>query len=476
MKKYLILTLLMLVFILCVSQMAYSKGDELPPMDIVIAVDNSGSMVKGDPEFMSKNLLSKFLEGLSGDDRVSFVIFDESLRLAMPLTPVAEKGTGRKVSEAIGKVDYRGQYTDLPAAIEKAICELRDNGRKNVEKLIILLSDGIIDTGDRTRDTQKRHWLRENLSLESKKAGVRIFGIAFTDQADTELVQALGQKTHGGYYQALKADDVQKTLSHINENILKPRSAITMETATEKGLPVGLLLTLAVVSTAVLGIFAARILAGRSTAPQESVPGAYLLDINGITDKGIYRMNKPSVTIGRSNADGIDVCISMDTISAKHAQIEYRDHSFYLTDLGSMNGTYLNEGKNRITDEVRLKDGDVIIFDQHEFKFMAPGYEDKWVVTRPVQSRGETVLSVPVPPEQPPIEEEREDSPTTDYRNESEEYVELKPLVCPEHPGSKATETCAVCQRTLCTDCIVEKDGKRLCKRCMGMQFVFQPR
>ncbi len=476
MKKYLILTLLVLVFILCVSQMAYSKGDELPPMDIVIAVDNSGSMVKGDPEFMSKNLLSKFLEGLSGDDRVSFVIFDESLRLAMPLTPIAEKGTGRKVSEAIGKVDYRGQYTDLPAAIEKAICELRDNGRKNVEKLIILLSDGIIDTGDRTRDTQKRHWLRENLSLESKKAGVRIFGIAFTDQADTELVQALGQKTHGGYYQALKADDVQKTLSHINENILKPRSAITMETATEKGLPVGLLLTLAVVSTAVLGIFAARILAGRSTAPQESVPGAYLLDINGITDKGIYRMNKPSVTIGRSNADDIDVCISMDTISAKHAQIEYRDHSFYLTDLGSMNGTYLSEGKNRITDEVRLKDGDVIIFDQHKFKFMAPGYEDKWVVTRPVQSRGETVLSVPVPSEQPPIEEEREDSPTTDYRNENEEDIELKPLMCPEHPGSKATETCAVCQRALCTDCIVEKDGKRLCKRCMEMQFVFQPR
>jgi len=485
MKKYLILTLLMLVFILCVSQVAYPKGDKLPPMDIVIVVDNSGSMVKGDPEFMSRNLVSSLLEGLSKDARISFVIFDESLRLAMPLTPIAEKETGKKVSDAVGKVDYKGQYTDIPAAIEKAICELRDNGRKKAEKLIILLSDGIIDTGDRARDTQKRHWLKDDLSLESKKAGIRIFGIAFTDRADTELVQALGQKTHGGYYQALKADDIQKALSHINETILKPKSEVAMGTATEKGFPMGLLLILGIVGIAILGIFAARSLVVQSTTPKESIPGAYLLDIEGITDKGIYRISKPSVTIGRSDADDIDMSIGIDTISAKHARIEYRDHSFYLGDLGSTNGTYLNEGKDRITDQVRIKNGDIIVFDHHKFKFMVPG-QDKWVAAKPIQPGGETVLSVPEPPEQPSptaekeeeavAEEERDDSPTTDYRHEDQSIEDIgpKPLMCPEHPGFEATEICPVCQRTLCSHCIVEKDGERLCKRCMGMQFTFE--
>ncbi len=455
------------------AQGAYSKKDKLPPLDIVIAVDNSGSMIKGDPEFMSRNLVSKFLEGLSGDDRVSLVIFDESFHLAMPLTPVAEKETGRKVSEAVSKVDYKGQYTNIPAAIERAICELRDNGRKKAEKLIILLSDGIIDTGDRARDLQKRHWLKDDLSLESKKSGIRIFGIAFTDQADAELVQTLGQKTRGGYCRVLAAGNIQETLSRINEIILKPKSETAMEAAIERGLPVELLLILAVVGIAILGIFAARILVVRSAAPQESIPGAYLLDTNGITDKGIYRIDKPSVTIGRSNANGIDISIGMHTISARHAQIEYRDHSFYLTDLGSKNGTYLNEGKDRVTDEVRLKDGDVIIFDQHKFKFMVPGYEDKRVVSKPIQPNGETILSVPEP-----SEEEREDSPTADYRNEEEgkEDAELKTLMCPEHPSFEATETCHICQRTLCTHCIVEKDGKRLCKRCMEMQFAFERR
>ena len=136
-----------------------------------------------------------------------------------------------------------------------------------------------------------------------------------------------------------------------------------------------------------------------------------------------------------------------------------------------MNGTYLNEGKERITDEVRLKNGDVITFDQHKFKFMLPGQENKWVVPKPVQSSGKTVLSVPEPPE-----EEPEDSPTTDYRNEEEEAIELKPLMCPEHPNVEATETCPICERTLCIHCLVEKDGQRLCKRCMEMQFAFEPR
>lgn len=478
MKKYLILTLMMLAFIHCVSQGAYSRKDKLPPLDIVIAVDNSGSMVKGDPEFMSRSLVSKFLEGLPGDARISFVIFDESLRLAMPLTSVAEKGAGKRISEAMSKVDYKGQYTDIPAAIERSICELRDNGRKNAEKLIILMSDGIIDTGDRARDVQKRHWLKDDLSLECRKAGVRIFGIAFTDGVDTELVQTLGQKTHGGYYRVLKAGNIQETLSRINEAILKPKSETAMVAATEKSFPMGLLLILAIVGIAVLGIFAARILLVQSTASQESVPGAYLLDINAITDTGIYRINKRSVTIGRSNADGIDMSIGIDTISAKHAQIEYRDHSFYLTDLGSVNGTYLNEVKGRITDEVRLKNGDVITFDQHKFKFILSGHEDKWVVAKPIQSSGETVLSVPEPPEQPSPEEELEDSSPTDYRHgdEDKEVVELKPLMCPEHPGFEATETCPVCERTLCTHCIVEKDEERLCKRCMEMQFTFERR
>lgn len=478
MKKYLILTLLTLAFILFMSQGAYSKKDKLPPLDMVFVVDNSGSMVKGDPEFMSRSLVSKFLEGLSGDARVSFAIFDENLRLAMPLTPVAEKGAAKKISDAMSKIDYRGQYTNIPAAIERAICELRDNGRKKAEKLIILLSDGIIDTGDRARDVQKRHWLRDDLSLESKKAGVRIFGIAFTDGVDTELVQTLGQKTHGGYYRLLKVQDIQKTLSRINETILKPKSETAMGAATGKGFPVKLLVILAVVGIAILGIFAARILVAQSTTSQESIPGAYLLDINGITDKGIYRISKRSVIIGRSDADGIDISISIDTISSKHAKIEYKDNSFYLTDLGSKNGTYLNEGKDRIADELPLKNGDVITFDQHKFKFMLLGQENKWVVSKPIQPGGETVLSVPEPPEQPSPEEELEDSPTTDYRNEEEgkEDVELKPLMCPEHPNFEATETCHVCERTLCIHCIVEKDGERLCKRCKEMQFAFEPR
>jgi pSer/pThr/pTyr-binding forkhead associated (FHA) protein len=104
-----------------------------------------------------------------------------------------------------------------------------------------------------------------------------------------------------------------------------------------------------------------------------AIPEAYLVDVSEATDEKMYQIKRNVITIGRVKADDIDVWINKNTVSAAHAQIEYRDHSFYLTDLGSRNGTYLNEGRERITSEVRLKNDDIIYFDQYRFRFVMRG-------------------------------------------------------------------------------------------------------
>jgi pSer/pThr/pTyr-binding forkhead associated (FHA) protein len=42
---------------------------------------------------------------------------------------------------------------------------------------------------------------------------------------------------------------------------------------------------------------------------------------------------------------GNDIVISDPYVSGKHGQIEITDQGVYLTDLGSSNGTYVNEAK-----------------------------------------------------------------------------------------------------------------------------------
>ena len=92
-----------------------------------------------------------------------------------------------------------------------------------------------------------------------------------------------------------------------------------------------------------------------------------------VTDKKMHRIDKSAVRIGRT--DEADITIGKSTISARHAQIAYKDNAFYLMDLGSRNGTYLGKTKQRITSEVQLKNDDFIYFEQYKFTFLIRGEE-----------------------------------------------------------------------------------------------------
>ncbi len=73
--------------------------------------------------------------------------------------------------------------------------------------------------------------------------------------------------------------------------------------------------------------------------------------IDGSDAGNVFRINKPHVTIGRSNADFV---INDTEASRQHAAIEVRDTTYLLSDLGSTNGT-LVDGK-KIGGQVELQD------------------------------------------------------------------------------------------------------------------------
>lgn len=73
--------------------------------------------------------------------------------------------------------------------------------------------------------------------------------------------------------------------------------------------------------------------------------------IDGSDAGNVFRINKPRVTIGRSNADFV---INDTEASRQHAAIEVRDTTYLLSDLSSTNGTMV-DGK-KITEPVELQD------------------------------------------------------------------------------------------------------------------------
>jgi serine phosphatase RsbU (regulator of sigma subunit) len=85
-----------------------------------------------------------------------------------------------------------------------------------------------------------------------------------------------------------------------------------------------------------------------------------------ITTGQQYPLRGPSLTLGR-HAD-CDIPIKNPQVSGRHAMILCAGDAYYLMDLGSSNGTYVNG--EQITESTQLRAGDVIDLSGPSFKFV----------------------------------------------------------------------------------------------------------
>lgn len=391
-------------------------------LDIVLVLDNSGSMKANDPKFLTREVVTNFMVGFGEKSRLAMIIFGREARLVEPLTDVSGLVARANFLKNLEQVNYKGLFSDSPAAVERAVYELKLNGRINARKVIILLTDGIVDTGDKAQDLEKTKWLKEDLAQECSNAGIRIFGVAFTDKADFSLIQTLAFKTGAEYFRAYAAEDIQKIFNKISQLINKLPSAAAAGAATSIPVPspavsvsperlaakshvpplatapvaapqkipaqikkmgsillillIGIFVLLAAIfvimalnrkNKTLLGAVAGHARWGRQ---EFSMPRAELIDVKNVTDQKTVELSKPLIRIGRDTSN--DVTIPTDTVSSLHATIEYRNGFFYLEDQRSKNKTYLNGDEIPPYSPMKLKSGDVITINVHKFIFILP--------------------------------------------------------------------------------------------------------
>jgi diguanylate cyclase (GGDEF)-like protein len=81
-----------------------------------------------------------------------------------------------------------------------------------------------------------------------------------------------------------------------------------------------------------------------------------------------YNLESPSITLGRSNK--CDIQIDQESVSRAHSKIANASRSVRIRDLGSTNGTYVND---ELVEERTLVDGDFIKIGRTIFKFLSGG-------------------------------------------------------------------------------------------------------
>ncbi len=402
------------------------------PVDVMLVLDNSGSMKTNDPKFLVTEAIKEFISQKNENTRVGIIIFDSKAYLKVSLT-VASFANRETILSSIEEINYKGQYTDFPAAIERAIYELKDNGRSESTKSIIFMTDGIVDTGDVNRDLEKSKWMREDLAADAADNEIKVFGIAFTESADFQLIQSISQQTKGKYFRALVAEDLKDVFQQINEAIAKESEPsiettvlqddlVTVDRTTngisedtdssgesiaaieprieaveqaldnlDESTPFPTILLSAILILVLLLAALFFLIMQRKgfskSVKDEPFQEAYLNDLQGKTEKKAHMLDERPKMIGRVSGKDTEhmdyIVVNESTISRRHALIEYKDYSFWIIDQGSSNGTFINN--ERIDNEIRLKHGDKIRLHNYEFEFIVPEMDesDETIVYKP---------------------------------------------------------------------------------------------
>ncbi|MEL0083950.1 MAG: vWA domain-containing protein [Gammaproteobacteria bacterium] len=211
-----------ITLLLAAMMTSFSCSVAASSSDILLVIDNSGSMKTNDPEFLTRKTVAQFVGELEATERAGLLLFGTQARLVNRLT-TPHQLTAAINQGALTKIDFSDQWTDTAAALEMALYEQKMNGRPDANPVIVILTDGIVDTGNKEDSKRRREWIINGLSQQATQSGVRIFAIAFTETADFELLQSLAQRTGGDYYRILSAQDMPTVFSKIH-------SAISVET------------------------------------------------------------------------------------------------------------------------------------------------------------------------------------------------------------------------------------------------------
>jgi len=238
----------------------------------------------------------------------------------------------------------------------------------------------------------------------------QIFGIAFTEDADFELIQSLAQNTDGEYYRALKAEDLNNVFSRVHVLINKrpepepvPEPVVTQPEyvqppppppviappppviievpvqpqgmdAEERKRTMLILVALTVLIIAVIVMVIMLIRGARKKDGDDFVQEANFNDVNGYTSQPAYKLSGKPTMLGRvagKDTDHLDyIVVPETTIGRRHALIEYKDYAYWIVDQGSINGTFVND--QLVSSEIRLKHGDRVRLHKCEFEFSLP--------------------------------------------------------------------------------------------------------
>ncbi|HEY9199026.1 MAG TPA: vWA domain-containing protein, partial [Gammaproteobacteria bacterium] len=190
-------------------------------VDAVLVIDSSGSMKETDPRRLRVPAAKMFITLLGEKDRVGLISFSDNGYPITHLTP-AGKANQANLFAGVEKVSAKGAYTNLHAALAKGMEMLEREGDSQRRRMLVLMSDGKMDTGDFDQDKTLIEKIRAETIETLAKAGIEVYTIAFTEASDMPLMREIADRTAALSRLASNDRELHEVFSQIFESAKQP--------------------------------------------------------------------------------------------------------------------------------------------------------------------------------------------------------------------------------------------------------------
>ena len=192
-------------------------------LDAVLMLDASGSMLVTDPQRLRNQGAKLFSRFLKDGDRLAIVEFSENTKVIRPLSAYNPQQL-ESVAKNIDQVSETGRFTDLLKAVAKAKEMLEADFRENASQVVVLLSDGKFEPDPKVGTAEVlTQQLLEHVVPESRSLGIKFYTLAFSDQADRELLKEIAVGSGGVNWFAASPDDIHNSYADLFLVVKKPQ-------------------------------------------------------------------------------------------------------------------------------------------------------------------------------------------------------------------------------------------------------------
>ena len=198
---------LAIIGIACVLSYYSIEEKTNPIYDVYLVIDVSGSMLDEEKLDNAKNAASIFIDSIaSNKNQIGLVTFQTEAKLLLKTT--SDSTNLKSLVQSL----QAGGDTAMGDAIKIATDALTLEGRSQVNKIILLLTDGVVTTGIDPIESAKI----------ANQNDITIFTVGYGSDADANTLDAIATITGGQYFHAQSGQDLVDVFNRISKILISP--------------------------------------------------------------------------------------------------------------------------------------------------------------------------------------------------------------------------------------------------------------